>query len=163
MKSFIIKSAIIIGMLSGSAQANDSFKLAIIEGTSAAKTILSGDYHQSIEKLAATQTPVSDAQPFEAAMSWCVAKIKLNQLQQAQLWCDKAVALIENSQDYRTKMAQFKSLALNNRAIVKYLQDDNAGAYQDFNSALSLHQSRMVKSNQAQFTELYMASNLNIR
>ena len=68
--------------------------------------------------------------------------------------------LVETDQGYRTKMAKFKSLALNNRAIAKYLQDDNRGAYQDFNLALSLHKSAMIRSNQQQFTHQVLAQTL---
>ena len=171
MKSLLIKSAIAFTVLSCSVQANDSFKLAIIEGTPAAGHILKGDYQQSMTYLAkqqakdrlehnVAQRTLSVSDSFETAMSHCVVHIKVNQLEKAQFWCDKAVTLVESAPQYRTTVAKFKALALNNRAIVKYLQNDNLGAYQDFKQALSLHQSRMVKSNQWQFSELYMASNL---
>ena len=159
MKSFLIKSAIILTVLAPDAYANDSLKLAIIEGTPAAGNILKGDYQQSVAQLEQSKSH-QGLTDFEGAMSQCVVNIKLKQLQKAQNWCDKAVLLVENAPEYRTRMAKFKSLALNNRAIVKYLQNDNLGAYKDFKQALSLHQSRMVKSNQWQFSELYMASNL---
>lgn len=158
-KSAIIKSAIVMGMLTVQAQANDKFELAVIEGSQESGNILKGDYQQSVQLLALGKEQGENAS-YEAAMSWCVAHIKLNKLQQAQQWCDKAVQLVENDRGYRTRTAKFKALALNNRAIVKYLQDDNAGAYQDFKQALALHQSRMVKRNEQQFTQLYMANNL---
>lgn len=159
MKSFLIKSAFVLSVISPYVQANDSFKLAIIEGTPAAGHILKGDYQQSAMQLSTAKLG-RRTENFEGAMSQCVVNIKLKKLQDAQQWCDKAVLLVESAPEYRTNVAKFKSLALNNRAIVKYLQDDNSGAYQDFKQALSLHQSRIVKSNQWQFSELYMANNL---
>ena len=163
MKSFIIPSAMMLSAMatvcSHSVQASESFKLAVIEGSQASGKILKGDYQQSVQHLKLDKQQDSNY-VFETAMSGCVAKIKLKQLQDAQYWCDKAVQLVETDQGYRTKMAKFKSLALNNRAIAKYLQDDNRGAYQDFNLALSLHKSAMIRSNQQQFTHQVLAQTL---
>ena len=162
MKSFIIPSAMMLSAMasvcSHSVAASDSFKLAVIEGSKASGKILEGDYQQSVQHLALGKQ--SETQVFETAMSWCVAKVKLKQLKDAQYWCDKAVQLVETDQSYRTKTAKFKSLALNNRAIVKYLQDDNHGAYQDFSHALSLHKSAMVRSNQQQFAHQFLVQTL---
>lgn len=129
----------------------DRYKLAVIKDTLASSSISSGQYLKGITMLTnrAIQSP-DDL--YEDSMSLCTANIKLNHYNAAMSACDNAISAIEQTQNRQKTKNKYKALALNNRAIVKYLSNDSRGAYQDFNQALDLNNSKLISANFDLFT-----------
>lgn len=147
-------------LASSSALASGNFQLAVIEGSQGARPILKGDYQHGLSQIGQDVTGRSGDDLFEDSMSLCVANIKLNQLDKAYGYCQQAVKHVDDAKAYRPTKAKFKALALNNLAIVKYLKQDNQGAYQDFNSAIELSDNVMVGNNRQKFSHLMTAAYL---
>ena len=130
----------------GAAGQLDNYKLVVIKNALASGSIIGGDYDKSITQLTQTIQQSPDEQ-YESSMSLCAAKIMIGALPAAITACDNAVSLIGQTRQYQTIKDKYKALALNNRAIVKHLNNDSNGAYQDFNQAISLVNEPLIVDN----------------
>jgi hypothetical protein len=155
MKSLTRIAALTLGITAFSsmagAQALDNYKLVVIQQSPGTSSILDGQYAKGLEQVTLADSQ-SAAQGFENAMALCAAQIKLNALADASKACNWAVTLIDVATEYQRDVDKYKALALNNRAIAKYLSNDHSGAYQDFSQAMTLHQSELIEGNYQHFS-----------
>ncbi|MFD2167982.1 hypothetical protein ACFSJY_17135 [Thalassotalea euphylliae] len=125
-----------------SAPALNGMKIAVVKDAIGSQDIVDGDYAEGLTKLAS-----SDVQAYDKAMGICVANIKLNNLDAADVACTSAIEEI-SSLNGRGRHAKFlKSVAYSNRAIVRYLSEDSEGALEDFTSAMLISDNDIVKDN----------------
>jgi tetratricopeptide (TPR) repeat protein len=143
----------ITSLSSAASQYNGHYTLAVIKGSPIYSNISDGNYTNAISHLA-KMVKQSPDERYENSMSLCAANIKLNDLTTASKACDQAVSMIDQTNGYKgsKKKGKYKALALNNRAIVKYFNDDQNGAYQDFNQALSLNNDPLIVANFKHFS-----------
>ncbi|MFT5162285.1 MAG: hypothetical protein ACI9FJ_000853, partial [Alteromonadaceae bacterium] len=132
----------------------DSFKLFVIKGAVASKSIVKGDYADSADKLASLgqSKQQSATQLYETAMSSCVTNVHINKLTAAIEACDNAVAAIDSVKRRTIIKHKYKALALNNRAIAKHFNHDTSGAYQDFAAAKTLNNNSLISDNLDRFS-----------
>ncbi|WP_448211295.1 hypothetical protein [Colwellia sp. MEBiC06753] len=120
-------------------------KVAIVKDAIGTQDIVSGDYRSGLNKIASTTARV--ASPYDQAMGACVANIKLKKLAQANSDCSQAINAIDEVSGRSRQKEFLKSMAYSNRAIVRYLAQDNIGALDDLTSALLVDDNEIVKSN----------------
>lgn len=131
-----------------------TFKVAIIENTTASDEIISGKFEQSLSEL--KQNPSDLNTSFEHAMSLCVVNIKLNKFDNAEQHCSEAVNVAQTLSEEKTN-SKLVALAYNNRAIARALSEDNFGALDDFTSAVLLNHSSLINNNLSHFKKQYIA------
>jgi hypothetical protein len=120
-------------------------KLAVIKDAIGSDEIVAGNYTTGLNKITDLQDKPLAA--YDTAMGACVANIKLNDFSQASSACSKAIDAISAIKGRSRHNQYLKSIAYSNRAIVRYLSDDNQGALEDFTSALLVDDNSIVKNN----------------
>ncbi|KKO44541.1 hypothetical protein WG68_14655 [Arsukibacterium ikkense] len=131
--------------------ASNGYKMVLIEDTPGVTTIQAGQLQQGISEV--TSYRGADADSFSLHMSLCVAYSRLNQLDQAQSACSKAVSLAQSTpaipSDAKREM---RALAYSNRGVMHVLANDRVAALDDFKRAVSLKTSDINQHNLARLT-----------
>ncbi|WP_286234894.1 hypothetical protein [Thalassotalea sediminis] len=153
-------SLVLASMLSTVTLADEplsKFKVAVIKNTAGSSELVNGNYTSGLNKLKHAQ---KSSHHFEIDMGLCAANLKRYKFDQAEEACSKAINNID-THAARSREGKFiKALALSNRGIVRYLQNNNFGALDDFTSALLLSDSRVIKDNLAYFKSTMHARTL---
>lgn len=127
------------------------FKVVVIKNALGTRSIIKGEYEKSLTDLKTTKKPMTNLEvkvsAFETQMGLCVANVKLGHYTTADNACTKAIEYISNTKLDLGRTAYLASLAYSNRGIVKHYMDDRAGAFKDFNTALSLDDNSVVLMN----------------
>ncbi|WP_286269775.1 tetratricopeptide repeat protein [Thalassotalea hakodatensis] len=124
----------------------EKFKIAVIKDTTGSSELMQGDYTSGMHKLTSAK---ESSTGFDIDMGLCAANLKHLKFEQAEEACSDAIEGID-AHAARSREGKFiKALALSNRGIVRYLQDDSYGALEDFSSALLLSDSKVIKDNLA--------------
>lgn len=159
-RSIKLISAVVLGFMISDSEAvqaqQNNYKLAVIQDTVAYVDIRRGDYNLAIGKISAL-TQTSNDHKFEQAMSLCAANIKVRRYNKAEIACNDAVNLVDQTHGYQHNINRFKAMALSNRAVLLQLKDDSAGAYRDFTAAMSLDSSSLVADNFQHFTQVELS------
>jgi hypothetical protein len=129
--------------LVAAASVESKFKLAVVKDAPGASELKAGDVKTSLNF--AQKSGISD--PYEQAMTLCVAKLTLGALDDAKAACTEAVNFDYSVSSNNRKKAQLKAFAYNNRAIVNYLANDVNAAMSDFNRAITLADESSIKAN----------------
>ncbi|WDE13030.1 hypothetical protein [Thalassomonas haliotis] len=138
----------------------DSFKIAVINNSSGSDDILSGKYQEGLEQITEHYRPntgISYAWEYELGI--CAANLKMKQLTKAEAACSRAITTMPRQMKRSRQGRYLHSIALSNRAIVRYLSADIAGALADFNKAMTINQNSIVKQNLAVVTNSLAISN----
>jgi len=133
-------------LLAAGAHAADkpsSFVLTAYSNDAAGAEVLSGQYKSALELLA---HPKSDSQLYYTAArtNECVAYSALRQLDEAQVACDRAISTAKRSkvpvQGLRARRDQNEMIALaySNRAVLRWMRNDDANAAADMDTAMKL-------------------------
>jgi hypothetical protein len=136
------------------------FKIAVIKGAPGSKQILQGNYVNAINEIKTQtakplpQAPLASAYiNYELALGMCVANLKLKALTLAEHSCSQAVNLISQGK-LPTASPYVKALAYSNRGIVRYLNNDEYGAVDDFTSAILISREPVISHNLSRFKQL---------
>jgi tetratricopeptide (TPR) repeat protein len=129
--------------LVAAAAVESKFKLAVVKDAPGASELKAGDVSTSL--YFAQKSSKSD--PYEQAMTLCVAKLTLGALDDAKSACTEAVNFDYSISSNDRKKAQLKAFAYNNRAIVHYMASDVNAAMADFNQAIKLADESSIKAN----------------
>ena len=128
----------------------NGFKIAVIKNSTGTDDIVSGNYLSGINHI---KSGADTTSTFEKSMGLCVANLKVNRLEEAELACTNAIESISvatgfacNSKDNRHNK-YLKSLAYSNRGIVRYQSNDPLSAIEDFNTAAKLSNRMYIKDN----------------
>jgi len=117
------------------------FEVAIVKNSTGSGEIMSGNFQSGINKL------IKDKKAgikYDIDTGLCVAYLKMNDLDKAELSCTAAINTIKST----NRFSDFhKSISYNNRAISRYLNNNVSGAIDDLNKAISLDNNRIVKKN----------------
>lgn len=144
-----ILSITLLALLSNLALAdmNSPYKMAIIEGTQGAKDIRKGSYLKGIKDISAHSQQQDDEVKVALEMNLCVAYANLNNIQQANASCDKAIYLSQQTTTQDSLTQKLMALALNNRAIYKAQLTDFDGAFKDLVAALEIKKEAIIEAN----------------
>ncbi|MEQ8207507.1 MAG: hypothetical protein RIA65_15145 [Woeseia sp.] len=146
----------------------DNFKMIALIDQAQGKLIVAGDYQKAIDKLAGSGLRGTS---FSAHNNLCIAYTKEKQLEQAEIACNKAVALrnslsiaLNPYMDTNTRnKARDKAIALSNRGVLHAIKGDQQSALQDFEAALqSYDRLRDVRENLALLNVQAVASTATV-
>lgn len=124
----------------------EKFKIAVIKNTTGSSDLMQGDYRSGMHKLTSAKKTSTG---FDIDMGLCAAHLKSHKFDQAEKACSEAIKGIDNHAARSREGKFIKALALSNRGIVRYLQDNSYGALEDLSSALMLSDSKVIKDNLA--------------
>jgi Flp pilus assembly protein TadD len=131
--------------------ANNGYKMTLIEDTPGVTTIQAGQLAQGISEVTNYRGATADS--FSLQMSLCVAYSRLNQIDQAQSACSKAVTLAQSTSampaDAKREM---RALAYSNRGVMHVLASNKVAALDDFKRAVSLNANAINQHNLARLT-----------
>ncbi|MAG76777.1 MAG: hypothetical protein CL811_08455 [Colwelliaceae bacterium] len=156
MKPLLVKASLLLALMSAGTKLVEAkplettsklhgLKIAIVKDAVGSTDIVAGDYTTGLSKIDEL-TPKQES-GYDIAMGKCVANIKLNELASANMACSQAIESIDEINGHSRHIEFLKSMALSNRAIVRYLSNDSLGALDDFTSALLVNDNDIVKSN----------------
>lgn len=146
----------------------DNFKMIALIDQAEGELIVAGDYRKAIDKLAASGLRSTS---FSAHNNLCVAYTKEKKLEQAEIECNKAVALrnsintaINPYMDTNTRnKARDKAIALSNRGVLHAIKGDQQRALQDFETSLQVYDRlRDVRENLALLNVQAVASTATV-
>lgn len=139
----------LLSLLSAAALADSTsqYKMAVIEDSKGSQAIQSGAYQRGILSITQTDSTKDIYQQVAEAMNLCVAYANLQQIEQAQQACDRAISLIEESDIAATQSKNIVSFAFNNRAIFKTKIKDYNGALNDLLTSMEINNNKVAKNN----------------
>ncbi len=123
---------------------HNPFKVAVVKQAAGVKEIKRGNYQEGINEIAKSAKHSDDA--FAEKLNLCAANLKMGVYTEAETACSDAITLISKTEasdraDYLT------SIAYSNRGIVRHYLADKAGAFADFNKAMTLDDNKVVRAN----------------
>ncbi|ANO52620.1 hypothetical protein [Woeseia oceani] len=145
-----------------------NYKMIALVDQAQGKLIVAGEYRKAIDKLAASE---SRSTSFSAYNNLCVAYMKEKKLEQAEMACNKAVALRSSVNkilnpylDTHTRnKARDKAIALSNRGVLHVIKGDKQLALQDFEESMqSYDRLSDVRENLALLTVEAVASTATV-
>ncbi|MCH2058510.1 MAG: hypothetical protein MK214_18260 [Thalassotalea sp.] len=156
MKPLLVKASLLLALMSADTKLVEAkplettpklhgLKIAVVKDAVGSTDIVAGEYTTGLSKIDEL-TPKQES-GYDIAMGKCVANIKLNELASANMACSQAIESINEINGHSRHIEFLKSMALSNRAIVRYLSNDRLGALDDFTSALLVNDNDIVKSN----------------
>jgi len=120
------------------------FEVAIVKNSTGSNEIMAGKFNAGINKLIhKNKTGIK----YNIDTGLCVAYLKINDLDKAELSCTAAIKTLESAKSRHSLSAFHKSISYNNRAISRYLNNDISGAIDDLKRAISIDNNRIVKKN----------------
>lgn len=125
-----------------------AFKIATVEGATGTNEINNGEFTKSI-KTSTSMIGKSD-DLFGTSMSLCVAHLKVGAFKHADAACTSAIKAISDLKSKPTSprnIDYLTSVAYSNRGIVHHYLGDKTSAFNDFNTAMSIDDNRIVKHN----------------
>lgn len=144
-------------------QESHRLTVAFISDAAHGKTIAKENYDQAITKL--EDKTGKGMRGFYAANNLCVSYLKVGDAEQAQIACETAVERIEKLIEAAPKTSRrprligeydrLLAIALSNRGVVNYINDNPELARQDFESAIDTNAGiREAQVNLARLAEL---------
>lgn len=132
----------------------NGLRIAVVKDAIGSKELSVGDYSTAADLITKTQS--SPEASYEKAMGLCVAYIKLEKLDAANVACSDAITSLD-SISTSSQAKYLTSIAYSNRAIAKYLAKDNQGALEDMTDALLIDNNTIVKGNLASMKDKLFA------
>ncbi len=121
-----------------------AFQVAVIENAQGSPELLAGNFSKGVAKLAANdQTQTS----FDISTGLCVAYLKSDLIDEAELACTLAIKQIESQQNQRQSTKYLTSLSYSNRGISRYVKNDINGALDDLTTAILIDSNPITQSN----------------
>ncbi len=147
MKKLITLTLTTLFAFNAFAEAPNSFKMAVIQGSDGASDIREGNYEKGIQSIVTRDEGFEADDQLAMQMNLCVAYTNSSQFELANQSCDQAIALSKAFVETNDQALRFVSLALNNRAILKTKTQDFEGALQDLMQATEINNTSIIKGN----------------
>ncbi len=122
----------------------NGLRIAVVKDALGSKELATGNYTIAENMLANTKS--NPQASYERAMGLCVAYIKLEKLDEANIACSDAITSL-NSEASSRRAKYLTAIAYSNRGIAKYLAKDSQGALEDMTDALLIDSNDIVKGN----------------
>lgn len=148
-KTLLLTSLLVISSTL-SAEHLGRFKVAVVKDTLGSQELVAGDFKSGLEQLVNAHKTRSS---FNIAMGLCVAHLKQEALINAELSCSQAIEEAKTSLNNGKQGNLLKALAYSNRGIVRHLNKDDYGAFDDFTSAVLLSNSKLISDNLSIFKQ----------
>lgn len=123
----------------------NGLRIAVVKDALGSRELSTGDYSTAANML--TKTSTTPQASYEKSMGLCVAYIKLEQHDAANIACSDAITSLDSVKTSKSQAKYLTSIAYSNRAIAKYLAKDNQGALEDMTEALLIDNNTIVKGN----------------
>ncbi|MEW6981504.1 hypothetical protein AAD001_02495 [Colwelliaceae bacterium 6471] len=148
----LLLSSLLLGSAFNASAANDTeamggFKLAIIEDAIGSDEISSGNYRQALSTLASSTSDKLSS--YDRSMGECVAYLKINQYEQSDKACSKAIKLISRMKNKGEHAQYLASISYSNRAVSRYFANQDSAAIDDLTKAIAIHENKIVSDNLA--------------
>lgn len=168
------------GLVTAAENPPSAYEMVFVEDRAHGDKVLYGAYEKAITRLSRQADRFPNRHPFATATNLCVAHAMIGQYEQADLYCDRAVAIAEETavtgrKERRDRVSglplELRSVndnwaqAYSNRGVLRALTGNMEGAEEDFRHAIALEaDSAAAASNLAwmqQTTDALMAGKPN--